>query len=82
MIFGIDEKDSESLEEKVGKIFEVMEEKPRPENASRIGMKTTHDNHRPVIVKFRCATGILRKSQTLRNSERFKNVFMFELKRY
>ena len=78
LIFGLDELDSESIEEKVAEIFEAVDEKPRPESVSRVGKKTA-DINRPVFVKFSSAStamGILRKSQTLRSTEKFKKVFV------
>ena len=48
------------------------------ETVTRVGKKTT-DNNRPVIVKFSSASiamGILRKSQTLRSTKKFKKVFV------
>ena len=78
LIFGLDEQDSESIEERVAEIFEAVNEKPRPDTVTRVGKKTT-DNNRPVIVKFSSASiamGILRKSQTLRSTEKFKKVFV------
>ena len=78
LIFGLDEQDSESIEERVAEIFEAVNEKPRPDTVTRVGNKTT-DNNRPVIVKFSSASiamGILRKSQTLRSTEKFKKVFV------
>ena len=78
VISGLDEQDSESIEKRVAEIFEAVDEKPQLETVSRVGKKTA-DNNRPVIVQFRSdstTTGILRKSQTLRNTENFRKVFV------
>ena len=78
LIFGLEEQEVESVEARVSEVFDVLGEKPRPDTVSRLGTKR-EGQQRPVIVKFRSsatASGILKKSQGLRNSERFKRVFI------
>ena len=56
----------------------LLGEKPRLETVARMGTKKT-GHHRPVLVGLRstvAATGVLKKSQTLRNSVKFKRVFL------
>ena len=77
IVFGLEERDGESVAARVGEVFGVLGEKPRPEEVSRMGTKR-EGQHRPIIVKLRnsaAASGLLRKSQGLRDSE-FKRVFI------
>lgn len=78
IIFGLEEQDEEDVGERVSEIFDAVGEKPRPEAVLRLGNKRS-DVNRPVIVKFRntdTATGVLRKSQCLKNNGKFNKVFI------
>ena len=78
IVFGLQEEEGEVVGERVSELFGKLGEKPRPEEVLRLGKKST-GQHRPVIVKLRTATaaaGILKKSQGLRNSEKFRSVFI------
>ena len=78
IVFGLEEDDEEDARARVSELFGELREKPRPEEVSRLGTKSS-GRQRPVIVKLRtsaAAAGVLRKSQGLRNSEKFKTVFI------
>ena len=77
MVFGLPEEEHEDMCVNVGKVFEHLGEKPRVE-ASRLGKKIK-SNVRPVKVTLSNATTvqqILAKSRQLRQSEKYKSVFL------
>ena len=78
VIFGLTEDTTEQITEKVSEVFEVLAEKPKIE-AVRIGLKSKKQAPRPVKVSFSNATivtQILSKCSALRESDRFKRVFI------
>ena len=78
IVFGLEEEEEEEVRARVSELFGTLGEKPRPEEVSRLGMKRSGHNRR-VIVKLRtsaAAAGVLKKTQGLRNSEKFKTVFI------
>ena len=78
LVFGLQEEDGGIVGERVSELFWTLGEKPRPEEVLRLGKKSI-GQHRPVMVKLRtsaAAAGVLKKSQGLRNSEKFRTVFI------
>ena len=78
LVFGLQEEDGEVVGERVSELFWTLGEKPRPEEVLRLDKKST-GQHRPVMVKLRnsaAAARVLKKSQDLRNSEKFRTVFI------
>lgn len=79
VVFGLEEEeDEEDVGSRVTELLDVLGEKPRLETVKRMGRKTT-GHHRPVLVELRssvAAAGVLKKSQALRNSDKFKRVFI------
>ena len=81
MIFGMSEEPSELINDKISEVFLDLAEKPKLE-ACRIGKKKSDSSKtqsRPVRVSLSNSTivqQILSKSKSLRNSERFKDVFI------
>jgi len=77
MIFGLPEEEKEDICASVGNVFELLGEKPKIV-ASRLGKKVKSDP-RPVKVTLRNATTVqhlLAKSRQLRDSDKFKAVFL------
>jgi hypothetical protein len=77
MIFGLPEEEKEDICARVGNVFELLGEKPKIV-ASRLGKKVKSDP-RPVKVTLRNATTVqhlLAKSRQLRDSDKFKTVFL------
>jgi len=77
MVFGLPEEENEDICENIGKVFQQLGEKPRVE-ASRLGKKL-QSNVRPVKVMLSSATAvqhILAKSRELRQSDKYKTVFL------
>lgn len=79
MVFGLAEDETEDLNQKIGEVFEQLEEKPRFE-ATRLGKnKSGTEAVRPVKVALTSATivqQILSKCRKLRLSARHKAVFL------
>ena len=78
LIFGLTEDTTEQITEKVSEVFEVLAVKPKIE-AVRVGLKSKKQAPRPVKVSFSNATivtQILSKCSVLRDSDRFKKVFI------
>ena len=78
MVFNLPEEEDEDLSGKVSDVFGQLNEKPRIE-VSRIGRKRTGGVVLPVKVSLCSATSvqlILAKAKNLRQSERFKAVFL------
>ena len=78
IVFGLPEDPAEHITDKVGEVLLELGEKPKLE-AVRVGLKRNQETPRPVKVSFGNATiaaQILSKSRNLRNSGRFKLVFI------
>ena len=80
IVFGLPESSDEQLCEKIGEVFQEIEEKPRIE-ASRLGKKSSSNPEtvRPVKVTLSSsliATQILVKARNLRKADKFKSVFI------
>ena len=78
LIFGLPEEKEEKLESQVSEVLETIGIKPKVE-AQRIGKKKTVDSTRPVKVitsNSLIVDQILRNARNLRQSEKFKTVFL------
>ena len=78
VIYGVEEKEGELLETKVGNILAEIDERPRVQNACRIG-RVDKEKCRPI--KFTLPNSdhvneILRKSKRLRTKVGFKSVYI------
>ena len=77
MVFGLPESEEEDLSVEVSEVFRHLEEKPRFE-AARLG-KSKPETARPVKVTLSSSTAaqlILSKSRKLKESEKYKTVFL------
>ena len=82
MLFGLPEDEGEQLSTKVTELFENLGEKPRFDS-NRLGKSNTATGNRPVKVSFSntvTVNQILFKAPNLRNTEKYKTVFISHLK--
>lgn len=79
IMFGLKEEgESGELSATVNEVFESLGEKPPFESVLRLGAKKA-EYVRPVLVKFRstaAANAVLKKRQALRNTDKFRTVFV------
>ena len=78
MIFGLPELANQELNSTVGEMFEAIGEKPRVE-ACRVGKHRSEKGARPVKATFSSSTvveNILAKVKRLKNTDRYKTVFV------
>ena len=78
MLFGLPEDEGEQLSTKVTELFENLGEKPRFDS-NRLGKRNTATGNRPVKVSFPntvTVNQILSKARNLRNTEKYKTVFI------
>ena len=78
MIYGVEEKQAEDLEVKVGEILQEIDEKLPIQTSCRIGTKQA-EKCRPVKVTLRSSDHvnlILKKSKLLRTKEGFKSIYI------
>ena len=81
MVFGLVEETDELLGAKVSDVFQTVGEKPRPVEVCRVGTKDADKPKRARPVKVTLSSSvtvnqILSKSRNLRNSEKYKTVFL------
>ena len=78
MIFGLHEQLNENINDMVGEVFHVLDEKPRIE-ACRFGPRKTDESARPIKVTASCAAvvnQILSKVRKLKQTEKYKAVYV------
>ena len=79
LLFGLQEEADEDTMVKVGEVFSDIDEKPKLDTAIRLGAKGTSGKPRPVKVSVNnsiTVSQILRRARKLRESEKFKSMFI------